>query len=290
MMLSKPFTALSSYIAYFRSAEFPVLRRTERELAELQEEEDRLSARQIAGVVLQDPLMALNLLIHLQRTRRSSQNHDITTIDRAIMMLGVSPFFARFGKLATIEDQLSGHPKALIGVLKVIARAKRAAQHARDWAILRHDIDVDEITVAALLHEVAEIACWCFGPDLMQNAFALQKANPGMRSATAQQATLCITMTDLQMALVREYELPELLVTLMDPAHAENPRVRTVVLASDLARHAANGWGDPALPDDIRSISDLLHLAPAALLHRIGVPPDSPLHTTFPPEADEFGN
>lgn len=286
-MLSKPFTELNSYVAYFRSVEFPVLRRTEHELAELQTDEDRLSARQIAGVVLQDPLMALNLLIHLQRNRRRSQNHDITTIDRAIMMLGVTPFFTRFATLGTIEAQLAKHPRALLGVLKVIARAKRAAQFARDWAIQRHDIDTDEITVAALLHEVAEIACWCFAPGLMQNILELQKANPGMRSALAQQSVMNITMSDLQLALVREYELPELLVTLMDTAHSESPRVRTVVLASDLARHAANGWDDPALPDDLRSISDLLHLDPFILLNRLGVPPDSRLFAVFPPPATE---
>ncbi|WP_374603148.1 HDOD domain-containing protein [Niveibacterium sp.] len=274
-MLTKPFAELNSYVLYLRSVEFPVLRRTAQELDALKDDEDNVSARQIAGCVLQDPLMALKLMIHLQRNRSSTQNHDITTIERAIMMLGVTPFFRRFGEIPTVEDQLANHPRALLGVLKVITRAKRAAYFARDWALHRHDIDVDEITVAALLHEVAEILCWCFAPDLVQQAFALQRANPGMRSSAAQKATMGIAIPDLQLALVREYSLPELLITLMDPQRTDNPRVRTVLLACDLARHCANGWDDPALPDDFRAIGDLLHMDVGHVMQRVGVPADA---------------
>ena len=35
-------------------------------------------------------------------------------------------------------------------------------------------------------------------------------------------------------------------------------RVRNVALAVSLARHAANGWHDPAIPDDLRALAGLL--------------------------------
>jgi hypothetical protein len=62
-------------------------------------------------------------------------------------------------------------------------------------------------------------------------------------------------------------------MTLMNEAQANNPRVRNVVLAVNLARHAANGWTDPALPDDFQAIADLLHLTPDAVMMRLGVDP-----------------
>jgi hypothetical protein len=34
-----------------------------------------------------------------------------------------------------------------------------------------------------------------------------------------------------------------------------------VVLAANLARHAANGWDDAALPDDFRAIGELLRMS-----------------------------
>jgi hypothetical protein len=58
---------------------------------------------------------------------------------------------------------------------------------------------------------------------------------------------------------------------LLDDRRAENPRVRNVKLAVDLARHTANGWNDPALPDDFRGIRNLLHVDQEALVRRLDV-------------------
>lgn len=271
-MLTAPLDSIASYISYFSTKDIPVLRRSMRALEELRENEDAVSGRALTVEVLRDPMLALHVLVYLESHRKHSQNHDITTIDRAIMMMGIRPFFLQFGNLPTAEERLSGHPKALVGLLRVIGRAKHAAKWARDFAILRHDIDVDEVTVAALLHEAAEILFWCFAPEFMLRVEALRLANPGVRSAVLQQSVLGVTMGEVQLALVREWHLPQLLVTLMDKANADNPRVRTVTLACDLARHAANGWDDPALPDDYTGISDLLRMRRSLVMQRVGVP------------------
>jgi HD-like signal output (HDOD) protein len=272
-MIEQPLESLQSWVAYLGRIEIPVLKRTERELARLREDEDRVSGREIAQVVLQDPLMAVRVLAYIEAHRRRSQNADITTIDRAIMMLGITPFFRNFAKLKLIEDHLAGHPPALLGMLKVVARARRAAHFARDWALLRHDLDVDEITVAALLRDIAELLLWCSAPKLASEVAALKAKNPGMRSRVAQTAVYGLRTVDLQMALCQAWHLPQLLMTLMNEAQANNPRVRNVVLAVNLARHAANGWTDPALPDDFQAIADLLHLTPDAVMMRLGVDP-----------------
>jgi hypothetical protein len=43
-------------------------------------------------------------------------------------------------------------------------------------------------------------------------------------------------------------------------------------LANNFARHLANGWDDPALPDDIDEIERLLHIGREQLLLRLGTP------------------
>jgi HD-like signal output (HDOD) protein len=271
-MITAPLSSIERYIAFFSNNELPVLRRTARMMAELKEEEETVSARRLAAVVLQDPLMALRLLAYLEAHRRRSQNHDVTTIDRAILMLGITPFFNKFSELPTVEDFLGAHPKALVGMLRVIGRARNASRWARDWALARHDIEVDEITVAALLHEAAEILFWCFAPQLMLRVTRLLQDTPGLRSAHAQQTMLNVAIGDVQVALARAWGLPQLLLTLMDPANADSPRGRNVILATDLARHTANGWNDPALPDDYTGISELLHISVPMVLQRLGVP------------------
>lgn len=265
--------SVDAYVEFFTHATLPVLRHTLTELNKLRESSATISARQVAGVVLGDPLMTLKVLIDIENRRGQRQNHDITTIDRAIMMVGLLPFFDRFtSNTPTLEQTMGGVARPLLGIMKVITRARRAAHFARDWAILRHDLDVEEITVAALLFESAEILCWTFASGLMQQIAELQAKNRGLRSVVAQRAVLGVTLEELQMALVRAWRLPSLLVDMMDPEHAENPRVRNVLLANDLARHLANGWDDPALPDDLQAIGQLLRVSRENLLTRIGMP------------------
>jgi len=276
-MIDKPLPNLATWVDYFTRVDVPILRRTARDLTALREKEDTVSSRAIAHTVLQDPLMTLKVLALIEHNRRASQNHDITTIERAIMMIGVTPFFRHFETLSTIEEQLAQLPHALLGVMKVIVRARRAAKWAREWALIRHDIDVDEVTVAALLHDCAEILCWVFAPRLSLELRMLLKTHPGLRSAMAQEEVFGVTAHDLQLGLARAWRLPELLTVLIDGKQRDKPRVRNVICATNLARHSANGWDDPALPDDYVEIAELLRLSVEAVKDRIGVPvPDAP--------------
>lgn len=268
-MIERPLPSLESWVSYLSQAAIPVLKRTARELERLRENEENVTGRQLAGAILHDPLMTLRVLAYIEAHRRKSQTADITTIDHAIMMIGITPFFAKFENLPLVEDRLKDLPQALLGLLRVIARARQSSLFARDWAVLRHDLDVEEVTVAALLHDTAEILLWCFAPALMLAIRARQAETPGLRSAAAQEAVLGIRIGDLQLALARAWRLPELLQALMDDGHAEHPRVRNVIQAVNLARHAANGWNDPAIPDDLCEIGKLLGISEASLLERL---------------------
>jgi HD-like signal output (HDOD) protein len=215
--------------------------------------------------------MTLRVLAYIQANRGTRQTTDITTIERAIMMIGIEPFFRNFQDLPQIEEQLRPHPQALLGMLKVVHRARRAAQWARDWAIVRHDLDVDEITLAALLHDMAELLMWCFAPKIAIKVRDTQIANPNTRSADIQVGTYGVALYQLKMALAETWRLPQLLTQLMDNKNAENPRVRNVKLAVDLARHSATSWSDPALPDDFRGIRELLRINQQTLVRRLGL-------------------
>ena len=280
---------LEGWVAYMGDRPLPVLARTTRELALLREAENTVSARTVAQVILHDPLMTLRVLAFIEARRSRSQHTDITTIERALMMIGITPFFAHFESLPTLEDHLHGHPQALLGVMRVIARARKASAWAREWARMRHDIDVDEITVATLLHDVAEILCWVFAPKLSLKLRDILRANPTMRTAAAQRAVFNVTSHDLQLALARAWKLPAMLVELMGGAANPSPRVRNVQYAVNLARHSAKGWDDPALPDDFKDIEELLHISHETLLGRLGLPMDGSPPPMLPEHADDAG-
>jgi HD-like signal output (HDOD) protein len=270
-MIAAPLPDLDSWIAYFVQADIPVLRHTVQQLAELRENANQSNARVISSVILHDPMMTLRVLAYIEAKRSKSRMTDITTIERALMMIGMEPFFNDFQNLPLVEDHLKTQPRALLGLLKVIGRARKATHWARDWAICRHDLDVDEISVATLLYDFAEILMWCFAPELALRVVEKQKADRTLRSVSVQTETYNVPLYAIKAALADAWHLPRLLITLMDPEHAEHPRVRNVKLAVDLARHSANGWDDAALPDDFKAIEELLHMSHEGLMHRLGL-------------------
>ncbi|MCM8567023.1 HDOD domain-containing protein [Thauera linaloolentis] len=285
--LLSPLPSVDAYVAHFTRRPLPVLRRTVRELDALRADPERAGGRQIAAIVLDDPLMTMRLLTYIETHRRQSQNHDITTIERAVMMIGIEPFFRLFDSSPTVEDALKDHPRALVGVLKVITRARHISGLAREFAVMRHDLDVQEITVAASLHEATEIICWIHAPGLTEQVYALQTADRRLRSADAQRQVFGVTAGELQLGLIRAWRLPRLLMQLLDDSQQNDPRVRTVSLAARIARHLARGWDDPGLPDDIDELEALLRVSRETLLKRLGAPDDARGYLLAPPHASE---
>lgn len=273
-MIDRPFETMETWVEYFNSAEMPILRQTARRLEEARQNIDRINGRDIAAIVLQDPLLAIRVLAYIQPFRGKHLRSDITTIANAVMMLGVEPFFKHFESPLTIESLLKDEPQALLGVLHVIRRVQRASRYAHEWAFERHDMNIEEVELAALLHDLAEILLWCFAPQLAIEIRKRQLADPSLRSTIAQEQVLGIRLFDLQLALCDAWHLPELLKALMDDASAELPRVRNVVLAVNLARHSASDWNNPALPDDFAAIEKLLRIDRETLLARLNLPDD----------------
>ena len=216
--------------------------------------------------------MAIRVLAYIQSLQGKHLRSDITTIANAIMMLGVEPFFKKFENSITIEAMLKNEPQALLGVLQVIRRVQRASKYAHEWAFERHDMNVEEVAIAALLHDLAEILLWCFAPKLAVEIREKQQTDRTLRSTAAQEQVLGIRLFDLQAAVCRAWHLPELLNALMDDANAHLPRVQNVSLAVNLARHSTGDWGDAALPDDFAGIEKLLHISRETLLSRLHVP------------------
>ncbi|HLO64081.1 MAG TPA: HDOD domain-containing protein, partial [Azonexus sp.] len=260
-MLDHALPDIESWTLLFSNNGLPILRVTKRRLEEMRANLDRVDARELARLILQDPIMTVRVLAYIQPMRGRSLQHDITTIASAVMMAGIEPFFNRFSELFTIEDQVKeAGPQALLGILQIIRRAQRAADYAQEWAIWRHDINMEEVRIAALLHDLSEMLVWCTAPKLGLSIQDLQKSHPGMRSADAQKMILGFTFHDIQRELCRVWHLPELLQTLIDDDNAEQPRVKNVTLAVQLARHSSHGWDDPALPDDYTEIGHLLNI------------------------------
>lgn len=269
-MQEQSVTGLEGWVDFLTGADIPVLKQTARDLAALHEDQNRLSARGVALVISVDPMMTAKLLRYLQQHKRRSQTSEVALVEQALIMLGVEAFFTKIPANPTVQDVLKGQMDALVHLLHGVHRAHRASEYAYDWAVRLSDLHYEEVRIAALLHDLAELLMWCFAPQDMMKIRALQQQDKSMRSRTAQEQVLGFPLAELQKALVQKWDLPELLLILMDDENAQKPRVRNVQLAVNLARHSANGWDDAALPDDYKDIGELLRMPADQVMVMVG--------------------
>ncbi len=261
--------SIERWVGRLANVDLPVLARSVTELDSLRADGERTSPQRVADAVLHDPFMTAKVLRYLQQHRGRRRMTDITTIAHALMMLGLSPFYDHFGVQRVIEDELAHDAVALNGMLTVMNRARHAALYARDWARLRRDIDPEEVMVAALLHDLAEMLLWSYAPDCAGAMVGMQQHDRAMRSEAAQKAVLGFHLIDLQLAMVKAWQLPDLLHALMDVHHVRNPRVLNVEYAVAVARHSAHGWDDAALPHDYEAIGEWLNMTPGDVAQRV---------------------
>lgn len=249
---------LAAWVQKLTAAPIPVLKRTLRELGALHTNLDATEVRDLAEVLRHDPLMTLLLLRYLQRHKRSSQVNDVVQIEQGLMMLGLKTFFDKVVPVQSIEDTLQGKMQALTGLLHVIKRATHAAYYARDWAVRLKDLHFDEVRMVALMHNFAEILMWCHATAAMSEIHRLQSQDRTRRTRDVQIQVLGFKLSDLQLELAKQWNLPSLLLQFMQRNNIQDRRMRIVVLAINLSSHAENGWNDAALPDDYRDIGELL--------------------------------
>lgn len=254
--------SLESWLAFLRQAEIPVLRQTARELERQRANEAQLNARDVAEAVDDDPLLTVKLLRYLQSHKHSHQTYELVDVKQTLLMMGLETFFREVPATPFVEDVLKESRSALIQLLHTVRRAQRAAYYAYDWAVRLHDLHAEEVYVSALLSHVSEMLMWCFNPTQMLEIARRQAADPTLRSVDVQRRVLGFPGAELQHRLAIEWKLPELLVSVTDPAQARSQRVRNVRIAVNLARHSAHGWDNAALPDDYREVGELLRLTP----------------------------
>lgn len=248
---------LGEWVEELKSWDSPVMRRTILHLGKLAVRMEKVSAGQIADVVLRDPLMTLKVLRLVNGVSRSRLRSEITSIEHAVMMLGVGPFFNRVAKLKSIEESLNGAD--LTELMRVLSRAHHAAWQARDWAIMRKDMKSEEVYIGALLYDLGEIVLWTYAPNLAKEARTLSRRIKISR-VDAEKSVLGFDLREFQFALAEKWNLPEVMQAFMHSESASRPRMLGVIMAASIARHAESGWYGTQLPADYEVLTGLLHL------------------------------
>ena len=265
--------SVEAWVALVGRSTLPLLPATGATLDCFRRDADEIDVHGITERLPDDPLFVAKLFAYLARIRGSHASADVGTVGRAIFMMGTLPFLRAFEGAPTISVKFMPDRDARRGLIRAIRRARRAARFAHALAVWRNDKAAEEVSVAALLHDIAEMLVWILAPRAAKRMQALQSADSTLRSKNAQQMVLGFELEELLAQLAIRWHLPEQIVAMM----IENPRSGTrgqiVALATNLARHSTGGWDNAALPDDFRNIARLLVINPVQARAIVHAPP-----------------
>lgn len=249
---------LTDWIARLRSQDMPVFARTVDALRRLMADE-RASASALAQVILKDAPMTSKVLRLANSAFFNHGQQGVSTVSRAIVVLGFNPVAQLALSVALIDALLGGSVRSRVNL--EMARSFHAAVQAR-WAIQRRgEQQTEEVFIAALLSRVGEMAFWCFGGE---QALALERcmSQGQMREEEAQQIVLGFPLRVLSARLVREWRLGSLAAAAIEGDVRSRGPERAVVLGRRIALAAESGWDSATARSAIREAADYLGLPP----------------------------
>ncbi len=233
--------------------DIPIFRHTQEQLRALSPRRDEIGARDVANVLLADPLATLQLLHNLNKRVMERYGTEVLTVEHALMMQGLGVYLDTARRLPVLEDTPAGKgAKSLAALQALTRRAQHAAWQARDFAVLHADIRAEEVEVAALLAYAPEYLLWLRAPD---TASALRRARRLMTGQEAEQQVLGLSMKALRLTVLEDWSIPPTTLDLLDDKNAG--RARQVILAAclDMADRSERGWWDEGLLADYEALS-----------------------------------
>lgn len=254
--MNTPHQSLAYWIDRLSREDMPILDRTAREVAGVSERMES-SAAELGRVILQDASMTARVLKLANSSFFNPGGRSISTITRAIVVLGFDTVRGMCLSIALVDSLLQGAQKAR--VVQEMARAFHAAAQARNFALKRGDESPEEVFIAALLYHLGEMAFWCFGGDKAAELDAALRT-PGRSRAEAEEAVLGFRLRQLGAALGKEWHLGPLVENALSNKTNADPRVKNVLLAHELAASVERGWGTPEVRQILEQIAEYLYL------------------------------
>lgn len=231
---------IDDWVRRLGEEEMPVFAQTARHAAGISAREETSTA-ELARVVLMDSSMTARLLRLANSVFYNPSAKRITTVSRAIVMLGFETVRAIALSIAMIDTLLRGQRHER--VVAEMACAFHAAVQARSLASRRGEPAIEEVFIATLLLRLGAMAFWCF-PHGREHAMEEALAHHDSPEQ-AERDVLGFSFAHLTAAINREWRLSDLLAQSLDGRHEKLARIESIDLGNRIATNAAHyGWDD----------------------------------------------
>ena len=245
---------LGQWIQRVTEKEMPVFGRTVESVLSVAHNDDS-TVSELARVVLQDSAMTARVLKLVNSTYYNPTSEPISTISRAILLLGFDNVRDLSLSVALIDSFVKGPQRDKLN--EEMAQSIHAAVQARTIARERGDRSPEEIFIATLLYRLGQMAFWCFGEELAEELLAAQNS-AAAKPEDNEKKVLGFALSDLSWGLAREWRLSDLLKQSLQNASTHNPRTRTIVLSHQLAEAARSGWKQERVDKLVADVADLV--------------------------------
>ena len=230
--------SLNDWVALIRDREMPVFGRTARAIGVVTGSESA-SASALAQIILQDAGMTARVLKLANSAFFNTSRQSISTISRAIVVMGFDLVRDMALSVALVDALLKGGVRQRVA--EEMARSFHAAVQARAAALMRHDPAPEEVFIAALLYRLGDMAFWCFSGEVGGTLDAALR-EPGAVAEAVEEKILGFRLRQLTEGLAREWQLPPMLQAPTQSRADGGFRERGVVLGHALAAAAGEGW------------------------------------------------
>lgn len=245
---------LENWIERISDNELPIFKYTVHAINDVVSQ-DASSTSDLSQIILRDANLTARVLRVANSAAYNVTGSQISTISRAIVYLGFNLVRDISMSLAIIDALLTGEKKE--HALGLMAESFHAAVQARDFAERRGDDGAEEVFIAALLKNIGEITFWCVaGEEGVQIQELMENQN--FSQQMAEQEVLGFTLEQLTVGLTRDWHLSDLLHSAINTPTLNNPRIKDIVLAIDVAKSSRKGWTDKKTLTAANKIADHL--------------------------------
>jgi len=235
---------LAGWVTKLSEEEMPIFAQTVAEINRILGKEE-YSSLALGRVILQDPSMTAKVLKLANSAFYNPGGTAISTISRAVVVLGFNAVQAICISIAVIESLLRGPAKER--VLRELARSIHAATQARSIAMSMKESASEEVFIAALLLNLGQMAFWCFsGPEGEVLDAALDAAKDTDPSEV-EKNVLGFKLMHLTAALADEWKLTPLVDEALKGRASKDTKGRCIDFGHQIARESENGWTTPEM-------------------------------------------
>jgi len=248
---------LDAWVRRLGEEEFPMFAHTARSIASISSSDDRPTS-ELAQIILRDNTMTARVLKMANSVYYNPTGVRISTVSRAIVILGFNAVRSIALSIGLVETMLSGsrHDNALAELV----RSFHAAVQVKEIADEMKAGNTEELFIAALLYRIGAVSFWCF-PYGKDDALEWQYHNCSDREE-AERRVLGFTLRNLTVALTRDWQLSTLLATVLTTDLSKDRNLAQVDNAYRLADAVVKGWNHPDVTGVIRDMSQLLGKKP----------------------------